>query len=219
MKERIKKVYDFRINSTAKTTNAYASIPHKFAQRCLKESNAIIVPSTSSENREYIPIGFLDNGAVITNSANAIYDAELYIFSTLTSRLHMTWVRAVGGRLKTDYRYSAQLCYNTFPMPPLSIQQKQELETHVRYILGERKKQFGKTLAELYDPDKMPDGLREAHRQNDLAVERIYRSKPFTSDEERLEHLFKLYEQMLSAEKERGTLFENEGKTKVKKQK
>jgi hypothetical protein len=128
----------------------------------------------------------------------------------------MTWVKAVAGRLKTDYRYSSQLCYNTFPFPTISEAHKQELEGHVYTILGEREVHSEKTLAQLYDPDKMPAGLREAHRQNDLAVERCYRSRPFESDEERLEYLFKLYEQMVAREQEKGTLFEGGGKKKKK---
>jgi len=116
--------------------------------------------------------------------------------------MHMTWVRAVAGRLKSDYRYSAVICYNTFPFPDINQEQKQELERNVYAVLGEREKHSEKTLAQLYDPDKMPEGLREAHHQLDLAVERCYRSKPFTSDEERLEFLFKLYEQMIAEEKE-----------------
>ncbi len=99
---------------------------------------------------------------------------------------------------------------NTFPFPTISVVNKEELVKNVLKILDEREKHPEKTLAELYDPDKMPDGLREAHHQNDLAVERCYRSKPFTSDEERLEHLFKLYKQMIEEEKNKGTLFEAE---------
>lgn len=216
LKERIRKVYDFRISSTAKTTNGYAAIPHKFAQRCSIESNAIIVPSTSSENRNYIPIGFLDKGTVITNSANAIYNALPFLFGIISSKMHNVWVRSIGGQLETRIRYSTEICYNTFPFPKIDDKQKKELEGHVYNILGEREKHSEKTLAQLYDPDKMPDGLHEAHRQNDLAVERCYRSRPFGSDEERLEYLFKLYEQMIEEEKEKGTLFETEKKSKKK---
>ena len=131
--------------------------------------------------------------------------------------MHMVWVRAIGGRLKLDYRYSSQLCYNTFPFPPISATQKQELEKHVYQILEAREQHSEKTLAQLYDPDKMPEGLREAHRQNDLAVERCYRSRPFESDEERLEYLFKLYEQMIAAEQANGTLFAGAAKSKKQK--
>jgi hypothetical protein len=129
----------------------------------------------------------------------------------------MTWLRAVAGRLKSDYRYSTALCYNTFPFPSITENQKNDLEKHVYKVLEERENHSEKTLAQLYDPEKMPNGLREAHHQLDLAVERCYRSKPFESDEERLEYLFKLYEQMIAEEKSRGTLFGVETKPKRKK--
>ena len=128
----------------------------------------------------------------------------------------MLWVKAVGGYLGTSIRYSTEICYNTYPFPAISEIQKQELEKHVYCILEEREHDSEKTLAQLYDPDKMPEGLREAHRQNDLAVERCYRSKPFESDEERLEYLFKLYEQMIAEERAKGTLFEGETGRKKK---
>ena len=204
----------FRLQSTEKVTRDSASTPYKFFFSSYNQTNSIIIPRVSSERRKYIPMGFLDASVVISDSANAIYEAEPWIFSVLTSLMHMTWISTVGGRLKTDYRYSGQLCYNTFPFPTLSDKQKKELEQHVYNILAEREKHSEKTLAQLYDPDKMPEGLREAHRQNDLAVERCYRSRPFESDEERLEYLFKLYEQMIAEEKEKGTLFAGEKKGK-----
>jgi hypothetical protein len=139
---------------------------------------------------------------VISNLAYAVYDANPTIFGLLTSRMHMTWVRAVAGRLKTDYRYSAGLCYNTFPVPNLSEAHKQELTSHVMEVLQQRENHPEKTMAQLYDPDKMPDGLRAAHHALDLAVDGLYRNLPFTSDEERLEHLFKLYEAMIEQEKQ-----------------
>lgn len=217
LKERIQKVYDFRISSPAKTTNGYANIPHKFAQRCSIESNAIIVPSTSSENREYIPIGFLDKGTVITNSANAIYDATTFIFGIIASKMHNVWVRSVGGQLETRIRYSTEMCYNTFPFPLISAPHREKIEHYVYQVLSERENYSEKTMAELYDPKDMPNGLREAHHQLDLAVERCYRSKPFESDEERLEHLFKLYEQMIAEERQRsGELIFEQPKTKKK---
>ena len=108
----------------------------------------------------------------------------------------MAWVKTVGGRLKTDYRYSAQLCYNTFPFPKITEAKKQEIEEAAEEVLLVREDYPGKTLAELYDPDKMPDDLREAHHKLDLIVESCYQDKPFANDEERLECLFKLYEKM-----------------------
>jgi hypothetical protein len=194
-----------------------ANLPHKFYYSVHNDSDSIIIPRTSSERRDYIPFGFLNGDTIVSDAASVVFNAQIWIFSVLTSRIHMTWVRAVAGRLKSDYRYSSQLVYNTFPFPLISDNQKQELEKQVYRILDEREYHSEKTLAQLYDPEKMPAGLREAHRLNDLAVERMYRSRPFDSDEERLEYLFKLYEQMIAEEQTRGTLFEAESKAKKKK--
>lgn len=214
---RIKNVLEFRLSSKAKTTNGYASIPHKFAQRCYQDTNAIIIPSTSSERREYIPIGFLKIGSVVTNSANVIYHSDPFLFGVLHSKIHNIWVRAIGGQLETRLRYSPEICYNTFPIPNVSSSKKEEVIHSVLRILEMRENHSEKTIAQLYDPDKMPNELREAHRLNDEAVERCYRSTPFTSDEERLEYLFKLYEKMIQEEKEKDTLFAQQKKTRKKK--
>jgi len=139
----------------------------------------------------------------------AIYDAQPWLFGVIHSKMHIDWIRAVGGKLKTDYRYSAKLCYNTFPFPDIDITQKERLSLHVFAILDERAKHPEKTMAQLYDPDTMPKGLRQAHQELDLAVERCYRLQPFASDTERLAYLFKLYEEMAKA----GTLFEKQKKT------
>ena len=207
--ERFEKCYEFRINSKKKATQQIAKTPYAFDEQKYRETNSIIIPQTTSEKREYIPIGFLDSSYVISNGARVVYDAETWMFSILTSKFHNSWVQSVAGRLETRIQYSNTLCYNTFPFPSISTNQKVELENCVFKILEEREKHSEKTLAQLYDPDKMPEGLREAHHQNDLAVERCYRLKPFESDEERLEYLFKLYEQMIAKEKEQGTLFES----------
>jgi hypothetical protein len=159
------------------------------------------MPSTSSERREYIPIGFLDKDTITKNSAYVIYDAEPYLFGIITSKMHMIWVKTVAGRLKSDYRYSSNLCYNTFPFPNISQKQKDEITELVFGILDEREKHSEKTLAQLYDPDKMPEGLRKAHHILDRAIEQCYRTKPFETDEERLEYLFKMYEEMTKQEK------------------
>lgn len=192
-----------------------AEIPHLFAQITQrKDTDFIVIPCHSSENRDYIPIGFLKAENKAHNSCLIIQTNEYYLFSILTSKIHMCWVKSVAGRIKSDFRYSKDVVYNNFPFPTISEQQKIELENSVFKIFEEREKHSEKTLAQLYDPDKMPEGLRDAHRQNDLAVERCYRLKPFESDEERLEYLFKLYEQMIAKENERGTLFESTKKNK-----
>jgi type I restriction-modification system DNA methylase subunit len=217
IQERFKIIAAIRAKSTEKSTRKMAQYPNRFYFFSHKDTQSIIVPRVTSANRIYMAFGFLDCNTVISDSAQAIYDAEPWIFSVISSLMHMIWMRTVGGRLKTDYRYSSALVYNTFPFPPISDQRKQELTQTTFRILEEREKHSDKTLAELYDPDKMPDGLREAHHLNDLAVERCYRSKPFESDEERLEYLFKLYEQMIEEEKERDTLFAKEKPTRKKK--
>ena len=218
IERRVEEVKKMRLSSTKQVTRESADTPYKFGEVRYRQSNSVIlIPRVSSERREYIPFGFLDGDYVVSDSAQAIYDAKPWTFSFLSSRIHMTWIRAVAGRLKSDYRYSSSLCYNAFPFPSISDNQKKELNKYVLRILDEREKDSQKTLAQLYDPDKMPEGLREAHHQNDLAVERCYRSKPFESDEERLEYLFKMYEQMIEQEKTKGTLFEVARKTKKKK--
>ncbi len=161
-------------------------------------SECIIIPAVSSESREYIPMGYLDAGTVVSNSAFAIYDAETWLFGLLKSKMHMAWVRTVGGRLKTDYRYSAQLCYNTFPFPKITDTQREALAEAAEEVLITRAGHPEKTLAEMYDPDKMPDDLREAHRVLDDLVDSCYPGYPFANDEARLECLFKLYEKMTS---------------------
>jgi hypothetical protein len=217
IENRIKNVKEYRGKSTRATTRNLAKVYYRFGEIRHKESSQIIVPRVSSERREYIPSGFLESDTVISDSALAIYDAESWLFGVLNSKMHMVWIRAVGGRLKTDYRYSKDVVYNTFPFPPISTQRKNEITQAVFRILEEREKHSDKTLAQLYDPDKMPKGLREAHRQNDEIIEKCYRSVPFASDEERLEYLFKLYEKMIEEEKDKSTLFAKEKETRKKK--
>jgi len=216
IKERINKVRSFR-EQAGEVAQSLINIPYRFRYIHEAKESILILPRTTSERREYLAIGFLNKEAVVTDAAQVIYDPEIYILSILSTKMHMAWVKAVGGKLKMDPRYSNSLCYNTFPFPPISPAQKQELEKHVYQILEEREQHSEKTLAQLYDPDKMPEGLREAHRQNDLAVERCYRSRPFDNDEERLEYLFKLYEQMIAAEQANGTLFAGAAKSKKQK--
>ena len=196
IRDRIQKVYNFRIASKAKTTNQYAKLSYRFAQCSDFERCAIIIPSTSSERRRYIPMGFLDRSSMITNSALAIYDADVWILGILTSAMHMLWVTSVCGTLGTSTRYSAEICYNTFPFPKISEQQKRRIELCVNDILRAREKYSQKTMAELYDPDKMPEDLLEAHQSLHVVIESCYRRKPFNNDEQRLAHLFKMYEMM-----------------------
>lgn len=195
-----------RINATArfrefesKDGADLASRPHQFREHYKIDENSrdkIIIPRVSSEHREYIPVGYADKDTIISDSAFAIYNAELWLFALLTSKMHNLWVRTVGGRLKTDYRYSATLCYNTFPFPKLTIAEKVELSELAQTILDIRDENCDMTMGEMYNPETMPEDLRVAHHRLDLAVEYSYRPEPFISDEERLEHLFKLYAKM-----------------------
>ncbi len=193
---RIESVKIMRQGSDASSTQEYANRPYMFVQRAYQPTDAIIVPAVSSERREYIPIGFVDKETVISNLAFAVYDAELWLFALLTSKIHNVWVRTVGGRLKTDYRYSATLCYNTFPFPKITEEQKERLTELAEEVLLTRENHTEMTLGEMYNPETMPDDLKEAHHALDIAVEQCYRPEPFTSDDERLEYLFKLYERM-----------------------
>ncbi len=204
-KDRFNKVQNFRSTSKKEATKLKAATPYFFLERKYKNSNSILIPQTGSERRDYLPIGFFNSDYIISNAARFIYDAAPWLFGLLSSKMHIVWVKAVAGRMKMDMQYSNTLCYNTFPFPQISEQRKNEITQCVFRILEERAKHSEKTMAQKYDPDKMPEGLREAHRLNDLAVERCYRSKPFETDEERLEYLFKLYERMITEEKEKNS--------------
>ncbi len=193
---RVENVRQARLKSKKEATRKDATRPYQFAEIRYNDSESIIIPSVSSERRQYIPIGYLAPGTVVSNSAFAIYGAQMWLFAILTSRMHMVWVKIVGGRLETRYRYSTQLCYNTFPFPLLREVQKEELTELAQNVLDIRDQHFDMTLGEMYNPETMPEDLKDAHHRLDLAVERCYRLTPFTSDEERLEHLFKLYIKM-----------------------
>jgi hypothetical protein len=215
--ERINKVAKFRKESKSIFTQEFSKGSHRFIQIQSSPKDAIIIPKVSSDRREYIPLGFVSSNFVITDLAFAVYNPSTYLMSILSSKMHMCWVKVVAGRLGTGFRYSNAICYNTFPFPTISKQRKEELTQCTLKIIDERLKHSEKTLAQLYDPDKMPEGLKEAHHQNDLAVERCYRSTPFNSDEERLEYLFKLYEKMIQEEKDKDTLFAKQKKTRKRK--
>lgn len=205
IKKKVELVKKFRLASQKKGTRENASCSYKFGEPRYKETESIIIPRHSSEKREYIPFGFLSKQYVISDAAQAIYNAKIWEFGVISSKIHNVWIKAVCGTLESRIRYSSALGYNTFPFPNISEQRKNEITQCAFRILEERAKHSEKTMAQLYDPDKMPEGLREAHRLNDLAIERCYRSKPFETDEERLEYLFKLYERMIAEEKEKNS--------------
>lgn len=184
-----------RLKSVDNGTKSLAERPHQFREMNRCERHLLVIPRVSSETRKYLPIGFLSGEIAVSDSAFAIYDAPIFLFSIIVSRLQAVWTAAVGGRLETRLRYSNTLVYNTFPMPELSNVQKQVLEEHAIDILAAREAHPGKTIAWLYG-EKMPANLLKAHRDLDETLERIYVGRPFRDDTERLEHLFKLYAQM-----------------------
>ena len=208
IKERVDKLREVRLNSSRPQL---ASIPHLFAQITQPiNQDFILIPRHSSERRDYIPIGYFDKSNVSADSCLIVATQNIWLFGVLTSKIHMIWIKNIGGKLEERLRYSAGLCYNAFPFPTISDKQKETINLHVFEVLDERAKYPEKTLAQLYDPDKMPKGLKEAHHQLDLAIERCYRLKPFESDVERLEYLFKMYEEMTTKD----SLFAKEKKSK-----
>jgi len=194
IKARIDKVRKFRESSPKIPTQQKANIPYKFDQIRHQDKDQIIVPRHFSENRRYLTVGILDGlRSVVTDACFVINNAPMTVFSILSSRLFLVWTAVVGGRIKTDYRFSNTLVYNTFPIADLSTKQRQALEQCAWRIIEEREANIGKTIAELYEPEDMPKGLLDAHRELDVTLETIYRGRPFRDDTERLEHLFKLY--------------------------
>lgn len=195
---RLNKVRDMRLASPKAATRRDAEFPHKFSEPRYEVAPSILIPRHSSERRKYIPFGYLPKDAVVADSASAIYHAEPWIFAIISSRIHLTWTRAIAGRLEERIRYSNTICYNNFPFPNISDSQKKNLNDKAEAVLAAREEHPEKTIAQLYDPEKMPMSLLAAHRALDLAVEKCYRDKPFPedSDEERLEFLFKLYLKM-----------------------
>ena len=196
LKERVEKVRSMRLASKDKGTKQLALRPHQFREMNAGLSHSLIVPSVSSETRDYFPVGLLDNRSTVTNLAFALYDAPLWNMAIIASKLHLVWIATVCGRMKTDYRYSNTLGWNTFPVPTLTEQNKTDLTHCAEEILLAREAHFPATIAELYNPEKMPDDLREAHERNDEVLERIYIGRQFKNDTERLEKLFELYSQM-----------------------
>lgn len=195
--ERLSKVKIMRLESTKKQTNDIANSPYKFGEIRHCDSEVIIaMPSVSSENREYLPATVLTNKEVVTNLAFAIYDGSLWCFSILVSKLHLEWIKTVCGKLKSDFRYSNTLGWNTFPIPKLSNSEVELLNESARNILLVRENHFPKSIAELYDKKSMPDALRKAHLENDQLIESFYRYEPFENDEDRLAHLFERYVKM-----------------------
>ncbi len=175
---------------------ALAETPTAFHVTVIPEAPFLCIPEVSSENREYVPIGWLEPPIIPSNLVRILADASLWEFGVLTSAMHMAWLRDIGGRLESRYRYSIGLVYNTFPWPQAGPVQRKNIEALAQAVLDARAlpKNATSSLADLYDPDTMPPELRKAHRALDAAVDKVYRPSGFKSDRERVEHLFPLYE-------------------------
>ena len=182
----------------SKPTQALAETPTLYHVNVIPSAPFLVVPEVSSERRDYIPIAWLEPPVIPSNLVRIIENASKPLFALLTSAMHVGWLRYIGGRLKSDYRYSIGLVYNTFPLPPVPTARLQRLASHADAVLAARANHPDATLADLYDPDLMPVDLRKAHQALDRAVDRLYRRSAFTSDRERVEHLFGLYEKMLA---------------------
>ena len=197
VRERIAAVRAYRRTSKRTATLKLADTPTLWQVNVLPTAPFLVLPEVSSERREYLPVGWLEPSAIPSNKLRLLPDATLADFALLTSAMHMAWMRAVTGRMNSDYMYSVGVVYNTFPLPPgFADADTSALEPLAQAVLDARAVHAGATLADLYDPDLMPPNLRRAHHALDRAVDRLYRRQRFTSERERVEYLFALYERM-----------------------
>jgi len=202
IQERIECVRRMRLASTKKQTQMDANESYRFSEvRHQFSKSTIIIPRVSSENRPYLPVGLIEGGAIIGNKNFALYDAPLWNMALIASRLHWVWIGTVCIRLEMRFSYSNTLGWNTFPVPLLTEQNKADLTACAENILLARESHFPDTIADLYDPDNMPENLRHAHERNDEVLERIYIGRRFKNDTERLEKLFELYTKMTATAK------------------
>ena len=198
VKAKVAELRQYRAKSARKSTQRMAETPTLVGVDERLEAEYLVIPNTSSERRDYIPLGWLGNEVIANQKLRILPKAQRYQFGILTSQMHMDWMRAITGRLESRYMYSVGVVYNTFPWPEASDTQRAEIEKLAQAVLDARDAYPDSSLADLYDPDTMPPDLRRAHKALDTAVDRLYRSKPFDSDRERVEHLFGLYEKLVN---------------------
>ncbi|WP_082476377.1 class I SAM-dependent DNA methyltransferase [Methylobacterium sp. Leaf99] len=189
---RIRAVRTFR-QAAGEVAKTLISRPHQFRFRNVTKKMGMLVPQLSSDRREYLPSGIFDSNFIVTHKAHAMFSFEFHNFAIFNSRLHFIWARALSGKLGSTLSYSSNLSWNTFPLPPLTEKNKADLSRSAEQILLAREGHFPATIAELYDPDRMPVDLLEVHKGNDEVLERIYLGRRFKNDTERLEKLFELY--------------------------
>lgn len=195
--ERLERVRQGRLKSPTPSVRSFARTPSIFTQDRQPNQKYIGVPEVSSENREYIPIDFLEPDIIASNKLQIIPQGTLFHFGVLNSWMHMAWMRTVAGRLESRYSYSPTI-YNTFPWPDATPAQRTKIETLAQAVLNARANHPTSSLADLYDPDTMPADLRRAHTALDTAIDRLYRAAPFASDRDRVEHLFGRYEALVN---------------------
>lgn len=197
----IELVKEARLKSKDAYARSLAKRPHQFKTPTRAENSVIVTPRVSSENRPYLPVGLMSNHAIIGDRNFALYDAPLWNMALIASRLHWVWIGTVCVRMRTDFSYSNTLGWNTFPVPDLLEKHKADLTRCAEDILLAREAHFPSTIADLYDPEQMPENLRHAHERNDEVLERIYIGRRFKNDTERLEKLFELYTKMTIEQK------------------
>jgi len=194
---RLKRVVQMRSKSSKAQTREAAAWPHRFGEIRHQDSKyTVAIPRVSSENRGFLPVGVVPTGTIIGDRNFALYDAPLWNMALIASRLHWVWIGTVCVRMRTDFSYSNTLGWNTFPVPMLTEKNRADLTTRAEDILLAREAHFPATIADLYDPEKMPGDLRHAHDRNDETLERIYIGRRFKNDTERLEKLFEMYTEM-----------------------
>lgn len=196
--ERLQKNRAYRAASTRAATKRLADYPGLFGEIRHTEQPFVLIPRHSSERRDFVPFGFCPANSIAHDSCLFMPNASPFDFAILTSRAHMSWLSHIGGRLKSDFRYSIGLVYNTFPWPDASPAQRAKVEALAQAVLDARAAHPTSSLADLYDPDTMPADLRRAHAALDTAVDKLYRATPFASDRDRVEHLFGRYEAMVN---------------------
>ncbi|MBP0618268.1 class I SAM-dependent DNA methyltransferase [Jiella mangrovi] len=190
-----------RAKSPRKSTLKIADQPARYNVEVLPTAPFLALPESSSERREYAPIGWLKPPTIPSNLLKALPSDDSWFFGVLTSRMHMSWLRHIGGRIKSDYRYTIGIVYNTFPLPNASPAQMNRVRDLANKVIAAREEYPNSSLADLYDPDVMPAPLRKAHKNLDRAVDGLYRRAAFASDRDRVEHMFGLYEEMIRTSK------------------
>ncbi len=198
VRERVEAVRRIRLASRSAGTRQLAETPTRYHVTVVPKESFLVIPEVSSERREYVPIGWLEPPIIPSNLVRVMLGADLWHFGILTSHMHMAWLRLIGGRLKSDYRYSVGIVYNPFPWPDATETQKNKIKLLAKDVLKARAKFPDATFADLYDSELMKPALRQAHRALDAAVDKLYRSARFSGDRDRVEHLFGRYERLVA---------------------